>query len=81
MPIVPFAMCATREQRYVLLPLHRNSLLSDLLPENVDVALKRFMKEWFPKEVKEKDNSNQIEAAHEQAREMGFNPDAKCDIM
>lgn len=55
---------------------------SDERTANVDEALKRFMHEWFPKEVKEKDKENQKEAAQEQARELGMKdagPD--CIIM
>lgn len=48
--------------------------------DNVDMALKRFMIDWFPKETKEKDQSNQKEAAHEQALEMGYQ-DRDCAIM
>lgn len=49
---------------------------------NVDAALKRFMKEWFPKESKEKDKANQKEAAFEQAAELGLDdPGMTCCVM
>lgn len=50
------------------------------MPDNVDMALKRFMVDWFPKETKEKDKANQKEAAHEQALEMGYQ-DKDCVVM
>ncbi|KAJ1305396.1 hypothetical protein OPQ81_000411 [Rhizoctonia solani] len=41
---------------------------------NLDVGLMNFMKEWFPKETKEKSDSNDRESAEEQLIEMGINP-------
>ncbi|KAG8729799.1 hypothetical protein FRC11_007981 [Ceratobasidium sp. 423] len=41
---------------------------------NLDVGLMNFMKEWFPKETKEKSDSNDRESAEEQLIEMGYNP-------
>ncbi|KDN33403.1 hypothetical protein RSAG8_13505, partial [Rhizoctonia solani AG-8 WAC10335] len=41
---------------------------------NLDVAVMNFMKEWFPKETKEKSDSNDRESAEEQLIEMGYNP-------
>ena len=38
------------------------------------------MLDWFPKEVKEKDDANQREAAQEQARELGMS-DSDCQVM
>ncbi|CUA72004.1 Transcriptional regulator of yeast form adherence 3 [Candida albicans SC5314] [Rhizoctonia solani] len=43
---------------------------------NLDVAVMNFMKEWFPKETKEKSDSNDRESAEEQLIEMGYNPGA-----
>lgn len=37
------------------------------------------MKQWFPKEVKEKKKENGLEVAKEEAGEMGV--DARCCIM
>lgn len=37
------------------------------------------MKEWFPKEVKEKKKENEMELAKEQVREAGLDP--RCIIM
>jgi hypothetical protein len=37
------------------------------------------MKEWFPKEVKEKQRENQQEVAKEQTEEAGM--DSRCCIM
>jgi hypothetical protein len=37
------------------------------------------MKEWFPKEVKEKEKENQAEIVKEQVEESGL--DARCCIM
>jgi hypothetical protein len=37
------------------------------------------MKEWFPKEVKEKQRENEVEIANEQG--MVVAPDGKCVIM
>ncbi|CAE7230668.1 unnamed protein product [Rhizoctonia solani] len=41
---------------------------------NLDVAVMNFMKEWFPKETKEKSDSNDRESAEEQLIEMGYEP-------
>ncbi|KAL5633886.1 hypothetical protein ACGC1H_005915 [Rhizoctonia solani] len=41
---------------------------------NLDIAVMNFMKEWFPKETKEKSDSNDRESAEEQLIEMGYNP-------
>jgi hypothetical protein len=43
---------------------------------NLDVGLMNFMKEWFPKETKEKSDSNDRESAEEQLTEMGISPGA-----
>ena len=37
------------------------------------------MKEWFPKEVKEKRKENELEVAKEQTQEAGM--DTRCNIM
>ncbi|CAE6507120.1 unnamed protein product [Rhizoctonia solani] len=41
---------------------------------NLDVGLMNFMKEWFPKETKEKSDSNDRESAEEQLIDMGYSP-------
>lgn len=43
---------------------------------NVDWALLNFMKDWFPVEAREKLRQNEREAAQEELRELGLNPDA-----
>lgn len=44
---------------------------------NLDWALLNFMQDWFPEEVKEKKKANEREAAEEELREMGYDPDQK----
>jgi hypothetical protein len=39
------------------------------------------MQDWFPVEAKAKLKSNEKEAADEEIREHGFDPDAACCIM
>ena len=43
--------------------------------DNLHWALLNFMQDWFPDEVKEKKKSNEKEAAEEEMREMGYDPD------
>jgi hypothetical protein len=47
----------------------------------VDWALLNFMQDWFPVEAKEKLEANEKEAAEEQMRELGLDPDKPCVIM
>lgn len=48
---------------------------------NVDWALLNFMQDWFPVEAKEKLEANEKEAAEEQMKELGLDPDKPCVIM
>lgn len=50
------------------------------LSANLDRELQNFLVKWFPHEVKEKERSNNKEAAKEELEEMGI-PDRKCLIM
>ena len=43
------------------------------------MGLMNFMKEWFPKETKEKAKSNERESAEEELIELGINPNG-CTI-
>lgn len=45
----------------------------------LDVALMSFMKDWFPKEVKEKQRDNSSELAKEQLQDAGL--DTRCRVM
>ena len=47
---------------------------------NVDWALLNFMKDWFPKEAREKLEQNEKEAAEEHLQELGFNTQG-CVVM
>ena len=47
---------------------------------NVDWGLLNFMQDWFPVEAREKLKANEKEAAEEQMREMGIDPNG-CVIM
>jgi transcriptional regulator of met regulon len=38
------------------------------------------MEEWFPKESRKKRKENEREAAEEELREMGLDPDQSCVI-
>ncbi|CCO33766.1 putative RING finger protein C6B12,07c [Rhizoctonia solani AG-1 IB] len=53
-------------------PLCRSSCVLVADGSNLDVGLMNFMKEWFPKETKEKSDSNDRESAEEQLTEMGL---------
>lgn len=53
--------------------------VSVLSPGKEDTNGYSFMKEWFPKEVKEKQRENEVEIANEQG--MVVAPDPKCVIM
>ncbi|CAE6468537.1 unnamed protein product [Rhizoctonia solani] len=57
-------------------PLCRSSCVLIADGSNLDVGLMNFMKEWFPKETKEKSDSNDRESAEEQLIEMGISPGA-----
>ncbi|TFK37062.1 SPX domain-containing protein [Crucibulum laeve] len=48
---------------------------------NVDWALLNFMQDWFPVEAKEKLKANEKEAAEEELRELGLDPNQTCVIM
>ncbi|CAE6480146.1 unnamed protein product [Rhizoctonia solani] len=55
-------------------PLCRSPCVLVADGSNLDVGLMNFMKEWFPKETKEKSDANDRESAEEQLIEMGYNP-------
>ncbi|KAF8686458.1 SPX domain [Rhizoctonia solani] len=57
-------------------PLCRSPCVLIADGSNLDVSLMNFMKEWFPKETKEKSDSNDRESAEEQLVEMGISPGA-----
>lgn len=48
---------------------------TDLVLANVDWALLNFMKDWFPKEARQKLEQSEKEAAEEHMQELGFNTD------
>ncbi|KAF9553445.1 hypothetical protein CPC08DRAFT_744734 [Agrocybe pediades] len=48
---------------------------------NVDWALLNFMQDWFPLESREKLKSNEKEAAEEELRELGIDPNQSCTVM
>lgn len=64
-------------------PLCRSPTVLTADRSNVDLALKRFMKDWFPIESKAKEKANHREAAEEEMRAMGFNvpKDDSCCVM
>jgi len=64
-------------------PLCRSPTVLTADGSNVDLALKRFMKDWFPIEAKAKQKVNEREVAEEEMRAMGFNvpADDKCVVM
>ncbi|KAH7338022.1 SPX domain-containing protein [Rhizoctonia solani] len=55
-------------------PLCRSPCVLVADGSNLDVSLMNFMKEWFPKETKEKSDANDRESAEEQLVEMGYSP-------
>ena len=60
-----------------------NELVADHSPidtANLDQELQKFLLRWFPHEVKDKEKSNNKEAAKEELEEMGI-PDRKCTVM
>jgi hypothetical protein len=48
-------------------PLCRSQVVLLANKDSLDMTLMRFMKDWFPKEVKEKQRENEREIAHEHA--------------
>ncbi|KAH9475912.1 hypothetical protein JR316_0011473 [Psilocybe cubensis] len=48
---------------------------------NVDWALLNFMQDWFPLEARDKLHHNEKEAAEEEMRELGIDPDQGCIVM
>ena len=49
---------------------------------NVDWAMVNFMADWFPIEAKKKMREGELEAAEEEFRELGMDPDwCRCVIM
>lgn len=61
-------------------PVCRAPGVLDANRRNVDDALKRFMLDWFPEELKNKDKSNKAEAAQEMAQELEYT-DQSCVVM
>ena len=47
---------------------------------NLDKTLMKFLKLYFPREVKEKMRLNAHEATREELEEMGLNPEARCIV-
>lgn len=47
-------------------------LLTDVVAENLDLAMAQYLQLWFPKEVKLKDNLNRLEAGREELEAMGL---------
>ncbi|KIK03290.1 hypothetical protein K443DRAFT_676956 [Laccaria amethystina LaAM-08-1] len=62
-------------------PMCRAPVVLTANRSNVDWALLNFMQDWFPVEAKEKLEANEKEAAEEQMRELGLDPDKPCVIM
>ncbi|KAK8854511.1 hypothetical protein IAR55_003250 [Kwoniella newhampshirensis] len=60
-------------------PLCRSKVVLLANRSSLDLAVMKFMKEWFPREVKVKQKENELEAAKEQALETGM--DTRCRIM
>jgi len=48
-------------------------------PACLDTQLMNFMKDWFPKEIKDKQKENTAEIAKEQLQDAGLDP--RCVIM
>ncbi|TFL00702.1 SPX domain-containing protein [Pterulicium gracile] len=47
---------------------------------NVDWTMLQFMQQWFPKESRQKQKENEKEAADEELREMGIDPNQSCVV-
>lgn len=47
---------------------------------NVDWTMLQFMQQWFPKESRQKQKDNEKEAADEELREMGIDPNQGCVV-
>ena len=69
-------------------PLCRSKVVLHANKDSLDMTLMRFMKDWFPREVKEKQRENEREIAHEHAGAViGYQgppptgDDARCIIM
>ncbi|KAF8342720.1 SPX domain-containing protein [Cantharellus anzutake] len=63
-------------------PLCRSPCVGFADKSNVDLALKRFMMQWFPDEAKAKQKANERESTEEELREMGFQiPETDCIVM
>ncbi|KAJ7198829.1 hypothetical protein GGX14DRAFT_665350 [Mycena pura] len=62
-------------------PMCRSPCLLLADRSNVDWALLNFMRDWFPKEASVKLKQNEHEAAQEQLKELGIDPDEKCIVM
>ncbi|PPQ82687.1 hypothetical protein CVT25_009417 [Psilocybe cyanescens] len=62
-------------------PCCRRWCVLDANRKNVDWALLNFMQDWFPVEAREKMKQNEKEAAEEEMRELGIDPDKLCVIM
>ncbi|GAA5981690.1 hypothetical protein JCM5350_000456 [Sporobolomyces pararoseus] len=61
-------------------PQCRSAVVLRANATNLDRELQQFLVKWFPHEVKQKERSNNKEAAKEELEEMGI-PDRKCLIM
>ncbi|GAA5887982.1 hypothetical protein JCM16303_005224 [Sporobolomyces ruberrimus] len=61
-------------------PQCRSAVVLRANATNLDRELQKFLVRWFPHEVKDKERSNNKEAAKEELEEMGI-PDRKCSVM